>query len=308
MKKIFAFSLVAAMCVVFAACGGSGTSSQKEQPSQQNTQGQTESSNSSSATTQEPATTPDPKNVTISETVLLDEANVKVTAKSLETGGIFGPEIKLLIENDSGKDLTFQCRNSSVNGYMIDTMMSVEVGDGKKANDSLTFTKSDLKEAGIEIIADIDFSLHIFTTEGWETYLDTPQIQIETSAAEAYEYMFDDSGDLAYSGEGIKIVTRGLSEDQSILGPSIVVYIENNSDENVTVQARDVSINGFMVDTIFSSDVLMGKRVVDTITFLSSDLEENGITSIEDVELSFHIFDSAGWDTVVDTDPITLTF
>lgn len=245
---------------------------------------------------------------TIAETVLLDEKGVKITAKSLDADALFGPEIKLLIENNSGEDLTFQARNSSINGYMVETMMSVDVVSGKKANDALSFSASSLEACGIETIADMEFSFHIFTTEGWDDYLDSAQIQLKTSAAEGYQYSFDDSGDVAYEGNGIKIVVKGLSEDDSIFGPGIVVYIENTSDKNITVQTRDVSINGFMIDGIFSSDVMAGKHAVDSITFMDSDLEENDITEITEVELSFHIFTMENWDTITDTDVITITF
>lgn len=77
---------------------------------------------------------------------------------------------------------------------------------------------------------------------------------------------------------------------------------------DVTVQIRDLSVNGFMTDAVFSPNVTAGKRAIDTITFLSSDLEENNISSIETVELSFHIFDSIEWETIADTDTISITF
>ena len=246
--------------------------------------------------------------VIISETVLVDEAGVKITAKSLVTDGFWGPEIKLLIENNSGKDLTFQCRNTSVNGYMVENMMSVDVVNGKKANDSLTFMKSDLKACGIDTIADMEFAFHIFDMAEWETYLDTDAIQIKTSIASTFEYTYDDSGNLAYEGNNVKIVVKGLAEDESIFGPSIVVYIENTGDKDVTVQTRGVSINGFMVEAIFSCDIVAGKRAVDTITFLEADLKKNEITAVKDVELSFHIFDMADWETIVDTEVIKITF
>ena len=251
---------------------------------------------------------PEKQEASISETALVEEAGVKITAKSLDNNGFMGPEVKLLIENDSGKDLTFQCRNVSVNGYMADAMMSVDVVTGKKANDSLAFMSSDLELLGISTIADMEFSFHIFTTEGWDDYLDTPQIQLKTSAADTYEYTFDDSVDVLYDENGIRLIVKGLAENSSIFGPSIMVYIENNSDKNITVQTRDVSLNGFMLSPVFSSDVAIGKHAVDAITFLSSELEENDITTIENAELSFHIFDAAGWDTIVDTEPIIITF
>ena len=221
---------------------------------------------------------------------------------------LFGPEIKLYIENNSGKDLTIQCRNVSVNGYMVDTMMSVDIVNGKKANDSLTFMSSDLESCGITDIADIELSFHIFTTSDWEDYLDTDQIQLKTSIADNYQYIFDDSGDIAYNANGIKVIIKGLSENASIFGPSIVVYIENNTNKAITVQSRDVSINSFMVDAMFSCEVMPSKKAVDTITFFESDFEENEITNIDNLELYFHIFDAESWDDIVDTDVVKITF
>lgn len=306
MKRILAFTIAAILTLSLVACGGSSGGT-VEKPSDVTT-GNATSGDSGVSGENKQIEQPKEQKTAINETILVDEAGVKITAKSLDTDALFGAELNLLIENDSGKDLTFQCRNASVNGYMVETMMSVDVVDGKKANDEITFMSSDLKLCDISTIADMEFSFHIFTTEGWDTFLDTPLIQLKTSASDTYEYVFDDSGDSAYDGNGVKVVIKGLAEDSSIFGPSIIVYIENNSDKNITVQTRDVSINGFMVDAIFSSDVVINKRAVDDITFMSSELEENEITSIENVELSFHIFDTDSWDTLVDTDVITITF
>ena len=304
MKKPLAIILAIILAVSLAACGKSSGKGNKK-PSDI-------SSNNMESTPQgaqvENPDVPQKTEITIHETVLVDEAGIKITAKSLEVNEIFGPEIKLLIENNSGKDLTFQCRNASVNGYMVDTMMSVDVVNGKKANDSLTFMEADLDACGIDAIADMEFSFHIFDTAEWDDYLDTDMIQIKTSIADTFEYSYDDSGSLAYEGNDVKIVVKGLAEDDSLFGPSIIVYIENTGDKNITVQVRDVSVNGFMVDAMFSCDVMAGKRAVDTVTFMSADLEENEISTIEDVELSFHIFDEANWDTIVDTEVITITF
>lgn len=40
---------------------------------------------------------------------------------------------------------------------------------------------------------------------------------------------------------------------------------------------------------------------------MSSDLEANGITSIDDIELKFHICDAESYETIKDTDPITFS-
>lgn len=311
--RILAIILVLSLFAVMAMGSGSSDSGDVKEPNsvstggntaEQNTNNSTNSSDSSNTTE---ATSPAKKDVTIDEVVLLDESGVKITAKSLDLKGIFGPAIKLLIENNSDKSLTVQTRSTSVNGYMIETMLSSDVAAGKKANDELVFMSSELNTAGITTIADMEFSFHIFDSETWDTYLDTDLISVKTSAAEGFTYEFDNSGYSAYNGNGVEIIVKGLSED-SFFGPSIVVFISNTSDKNVCVQARDVSINGFMVDPMFSSEVVSGKHAISTITFLSSELEENEITAIEEVELSFHVFDNGTWDGIVDTDPVTITF
>lgn len=301
MKKAFAIIFTIIMIISLVACG---SSSNKESTDTSIETSGGDLSNTPQPTDSEPATV----SVTIEEAVLVDDQGIKITAKRLENESLFGPEIKLLIENNSGKDLTFQCRNASVNGYMVETMMSVDVVNGKKANDSLTFMESDFDICGIDAIADIEFSFHIFDMSDWETYLDTDPIQIKTSIADSFTYSYDDSGNLVHEDNGVKIVVKGIMPDDSLFGPGIVVYIENAGDRDITVQARDVSIDGFMVDAIFSSDVMQGKRTVDTITFMQSQLDENEITSIENVELSFHIIGLDNWQTIFDTELINLTF
>lgn len=243
MKRIFVIVLAFILVTTLVACGGSSAGEVKE-PSAV-TAGDI-SENTQRDEQADPSEKPGKTEVTMNEAVLVDEAGVKITAKRLVLDGIFGPEIKLLIENDSGKDLTFQCRNASVNGYMVETMMSVDVVNGKKANDSVTFMESDLEACGIEMIADIEFSFHVFDMSEWETYLDTDAIRLETSIADTFEYAYDDSGDLAYEGAGVKIVVKGLAEDESIFGPDIVVYIENTGDKDVTVLTRDLVVSCFM--------------------------------------------------------------
>jgi hypothetical protein len=68
-----------------------------------------------------------------------------------------------------------------------------------------------------------------------------------------------------------------------------------------------MSINGFMVTPLFSSTVNSGRMALDDITILSSDLEDNDIEVIEDIELIFNILNSNTYETIVDTDPISFS-
>jgi len=323
MKKLLtAISLILALALFAAMAMGSGSNdsgnsqasspvtsggqSSSSKPSNSNNSGNSNASSKPQSSNSSPETSSSSKGITIEESILFDQGGIKITAKKIDTNGFFGPEITFLIENDSSDSITVQARKMSVNGYMIEPMMSADVAAGKKANASLTLTKTDLDLAGITTIADIELSFHIFDSESWDTILESDQIRIETSAAKDYNYKYDDSGLSVYNKNGIEIIAKGTSSKDSIFGPSLIIDIINSSNTDITVQVRDVSINGFMIDTIFSSDILAGKHSIDAVIFMNSSLEENGIDNIEDIELSFHIFNADTWNTIDDSEPIKL--
>ena len=107
-----------------------------------------------------------------------------------------------------------------------------------------------------------------------------------------------------YNANGIKIMYKGISEKYS--RKMIKLFIENNSSNNITVQVRDFSINGYMINPIFSSDVATGKKINDDIDIFESDLEDNGIDEIKTIEFKIHYFNSDSWSDDIDSDVIKI--
>lgn len=312
MKKVLA--LLLALTLVFSLAGcGSGDITNDKSPAEVSTDSQKqeikEPEESSETQGEEPSTpvVSTSNNASITETVVFDANDIKVTAKALNYDGWMGPELVLLIENNSSQNITVQNRNASINGLMIDPMLSADVAAGKKANETMTIMSSELEQAGIKTIKDIEFILHIFDTETWDEIVDSDVIVISTDATD-YVQTFDDSGVVAYDENGVKIVAKELNSSDSFWGADLYLYIENNTEQDITVQARDVSIDGFMIDPVFSSEIVHGKKAFDSLTFMESDLTDNGITDIKEIELKFHIFDTASWDTIKDTDIVTVSF
>lgn len=307
MKKTIIFTLIIALVFAFAACGFSDSDIEDKVPVQDAEILEKPQQDALDFTEDEPVEE-QTEEVTIEEQVIYDENDIKVTAKALEYEDWFGPSITVLVENNSQQNITVQTRNSSVNGLMIDTMFSCDVAAGKKANDSITFYKTELDVANIEILKDIEFQLHIFDSDEWENIADSDTITLTTSADPAYVQQCNTDGFVAYEDEAFKIVVQKLDSDDSFWGSELYVYIENNGDKNITVQARDVSINGFMMEPVFSCDVLAGKKAFDSVTFFQSDLDDNGITDITEMEIKFHIFNADSWKDICDSDTVTVTF
>lgn len=105
--------------------------------------------------------------------------------------------------------------------------------------------------------------------------------------------------------KGVLIKVTALEE--SWLGPELKVYIENNSDVPITVQGRKTSVNGFMIEPVFSCDVAPGKKATDGLTFADSDMEKHKIEVITDIELVFHVFNANTWDTIFDSQLVRIS-
>lgn len=243
--------------------------------------------------------------VTIQEQVLIDEGGIKITAIEYETDSIWGDGIKLLIENDTDKDYTIGCDALIVNDYMISDLFVADIAAGKKANETMHLSTSELEAAGIDVVGKIEMYFHAYDSD-WDNLFQNEYCEIETSEFANMDTTPNDEGAELYNADGIRIVGKTVDEN-SFWGTAILLYIENTSGRNVGISVDDVSINGFMMEPFFSTTVYDGKKAIDDITIFSSDLEDNGIESIEQVELKFHIYDADSYDTITDSDVITFS-
>lgn len=244
--------------------------------------------------------------VTINEQVLVDQDGIVVTAKEYESDSIWGDSIKLLVENNSDRNVTVGCKELIVNDYMISDLFVADVAAGKKSNEKMSLSSSELKAAGIDSVGKIEIYFHVYDSDSYDDIFNTDVVTIQTSEFENMDTTPNDTGSELYNEGGIRIVGKTVDED-SFWGSAVLLYIENTSGRNVGVQCDDMSINGFMTEPLFSCDVYNNKKAIDDITILSSDLEKNGIEKIENIELRFHIFDVDTYETITDSDPITFS-
>lgn len=244
--------------------------------------------------------------VVIDEQELVNQDGIKITAKEYVTDSIWGEGIKVLIENDTSVDITVGCRALIVNDYMITDLFSESVAAGKKSNETIYLSSDALKAAGIETVGQIEVYFYVYETESWDEMFETDCVTIKTSAYERMDTSVNDEGTELYNAGGIRIVGKTVDEN-SFWGAAVLLYIENKSNKNVGISVNDMSVNGFMTEPLFSTTVYSGKKAVDDITIFSSDLEANGITSIDTVELKFHIYDEDSYETIADSDVISFT-
>ena len=244
--------------------------------------------------------------VTIEQQVLFEQEGIKVTAQEYVTDSILGDGIKLLVENSSDKTVTVGCNALIVNNYMITDLFASEVAAGKKSNEVMYISSSELEAAGIESVGQVEIYFHIYDSNSYDTIFDTDCVTIKTSEYANMDTTPDDAGVELYNGNGIRIVGKAVDENR-FWGKAILLYCENNSGKKVGINVEEMSINGFMMNPVFSTTIYDGRMSIDDITIFSSDLEDNGIESIEEVELKFHIYDADSYNTITDTESITFS-
>ena len=293
-KKGVIIGIIAVIAVI-AVIGGSGDGKDKDKDSSSKAKIVSVDSSSKSNDTKKKVEKDDEKSntepsMTIDEQVLWEVDGLKLTATGLSEDKLFGSAINVLAENNSDKDIGIGADAVIVNDYMISDLTSITVTAGNKANDEITLFSSALNAAGIEHIGKVELYLHTFDPDTYMTISNSDCITIKTSDYDKMDTQNDIDGAVLYDQDGVKIMCKYVDEN-SFWGSAVLMYVENNTDKNIIVQCDEVSVNGFMVDALMSSDVYAGKKAIDDITILQSSLDDNGITSIDTIETSFKILD-----------------
>ena len=91
--------------------------------------------------------------------------------------------------------------------------------------------------------------------------------------------------------ENITVKFTGTQED-SLWGYTVKVYLENNTEKDLMFSVDDVSVNGFMCDPFWASTVAAGKKANEKITFSEAAFAENGIEAVEEISFTLHVYDS----------------
>ena len=253
------------------------------------------------------ATSNEPKtSVTIEEQELINQDGIVITAKEYVTDNIWGDGIKLVLENNTDKTVTVGCNALIVNNYMITDLFVAEVAPGKKSNEVMYLSNTELKAAGIDIVGQVEIYFHVYDSASYDNIFDSGCVTIKTSEFANMDTTPEDMGTELYNENGIRIVGKAVDEN-SFWGTAILLYCENTSGKNVGISVEEMSINGFMMSPLFSTIIYDQKMSLDEITVLSTELETNGIDEIEEVELKFHIYDVDSYNTIADSEPIKFT-
>lgn len=313
MKRIICLALCALAALLACACGNTKDSTSTQAP-QEETQAQqtpdsvppTEDGNSLSL--KKFISSFDKKPEVAEQKKLYEDENLSVSVKGIDYTAVSGPQLQLNIENRSNKEIVAQSPYSIVNGYMITPELNGKIAAAKSADCSLTLPYFKLAIANITSIKKVEFAVRLVDAKTYNPITTTDLITVETSAKQDEEVECDESGQVAYDKDDIKIIFKGVNIDRAYSdGAELMVYMYNGTDQKIAVRAKDVVVNGYTMTSAMNSTILPNKRAVDVVTFYKLDMEEHDIVDIDSIKVSFTIKDADNWETIDSTDMISVT-
>ena len=201
-------------------------------------------------------------------------------------------DVKLYIENNSTFNFSFDAHSYAVNGIMVsnhfDNMiggMRCDVAAGKKANTTLSITRSVLNQYGIGAVRNLDLLIWVYDNDVSYKSFETEQLHLSTS--------FDDDthdqfvGEPVYEEKGITITYLGKDNHE------YAFTVRNDTGNNLSFDAENVTINNYTMDNMnldfIRFDLLNNCETVLNISVDSDFYEMNQIDVIEQIEFTITV-------------------
>ncbi|MBS6194680.1 MAG: hypothetical protein KH828_03750 [Clostridiales bacterium] len=318
MKRKYIAIMIAALLVssVTACKTESGSSSQdssspvQDVPSTENASSDAESENptsqpsgsDSSADTEENDSAQQ-NEASADEQLLLEQNGIKVYAlvSDLAQQATLG----IRAENTSDQNYIIQLADVSVNNFVMHPAFSLNV-DANSVNDmSAAFSPEDLEACGIQTVSHMDAKVLLLDALSFETLYTSEPVTIKTGESETSSY--DETGEVVYDKDGLKLVSKGIVDDP-ISGKSWKVYISNDTDQDLALEASNIIVGDATLDVILSLTVPKGKKAIGTMSIFQEDLDKYLITDIHSLETTLKILDPETFELRQTIDDISLTF
>ena len=293
MKKYYQVLISSIITLALVGCGNSNSSASN------GNQGDIKASNTASSEAKETVESAETseKEIKFEEITFVDNDECSIKLTELDPDGTWGYTVKALLENKSAdKNYMFSVINASINGVQSDPFFAEQVAPGKKSNASISFMDSSLEQNGITDETDIKLSFRVYDSDDWTA----DNVAEETvhvypygeENATVYERESQPSDIVLFDNEYGSATVIGFDPDSS-WGYEAKLFLVNKTDNPMMFSAENVSVNGFMIDPFFATEVGPQEKAFSSMNWSTSDLEENDIETVENIEMTMRAYNSS---------------
>ena len=296
MKRFIAILCVLIMIFAVSACGSESVQTPPADVEPDNAvQNAPETEDKTDETDEDTA----PEIKAFEEIVVVDNDDCTIKITGVDPDNMWGYTVNAYFENKSAdKTFMFSVTSAAVNGVEADPFFAAEVAAGKKSNEEITFTNSELEKNGVGDFTDIELNFSVYDSNDWMAD------DITEETVHIYPYGEENAvsfvrtpgeEDVVLADNEYATVTAIGYEWDDIWGYTVNIYIVNKTDTSIMVSVDEASINGYMADPFYATSVGAGKCAFSAISWYEDDLEANGITEVENIEFALKVYDENDW-------------
>lgn len=212
--------------------------------------------------------------------VLYDSNGVRVSVKEVRTTLSY-IIFDLILENNSDQGVQISGDGYIINGIStVYASLHAEANAGETVEGGIYFYLDDLASLNAETIGELEFLLSVYDAN--YNYIDEHVPVSYQTGDYGYVHTVNDSGDLLFDGDGIRIVAQGMDVTPNT-SATLKLYLENHSQEPLTVNLENIVINGWLLPSDSGYCTLMpGTNTLEYVDI--SEVCELGITSAEEIQ------------------------
>ena len=170
-----------------------------------------------------------------------------------------------------------------------------------------------LNKHGFTEIPDIELGFEIYAGDSEEPFM-TELVDVVNPDYTGGTPEPDESGEVMYDKDGVKIVMQGETYDADYWGPQIKLYASNSTDKTVFIRIPETTLDGTAFDTYGDMIIAPGKRESEEVAFAFIDDLGRSMTEVEpvsEITMKFDIYeyDQRGDNILLDSaKPVTVTY
>lgn len=297
MKKLATLLLAFTLLFSLAACGEDVTRADNANTNSAQSESNGDNQNSNDSESENISTGKSEISFTEIIAVDNDECTIKIT--EIDPDNLWGYTLNVQLENKSTeKTYMYSVKSAAINGVQCDPFFAAEVAAGKKSNNEINFSDSTLEDNDIGDYTDIELTFHVYDSDDWlaDAVAEETVHVYPYGEDKAVNYIRESQAtdNIIIDNDYVTVIVTGYDDD-SFWGYTVNLFLLNKTDKDVMFSVDDASVNGYMADPFYATEVSAGKCAFSSMSWLDTTLEENNITSVEEIEFQLRAYDSNDW-------------
>lgn len=243
--------------------------------------------------------------LSFTEKVVVDNDECAIVITGIEPDSMWGFTLNVQLENKSDSTVyTYIVESAAANGVQVETLFYEKVEPGEKSDEKIYFWDDDLVNNGVGEFTDAKLTFRVYDGSSDEDDVVNVTVHVYPygkDEAERYIRRVQNTDNVIVDNEYAKVIIMGYDEN-SFWGYDVKLFIENKTNTTLVLSLDDASVNGIMIEPLYTSGVSAGNCIFNSVTWCSGDLIQNGISEVETIEFKLIMYSDDNWtrDTVED--------